>query len=185
MSLKIIAITTITLALIATDVFAQANHNTSRSNQRPGGIAVPVDTSTGTSVNSDNKAEKTKSTGHVTLIKKAEGEDTNDGDVPNENSTNLSQAPANSGTDETTVRLIKTGPGNTANGYQALSLQGADTEADVTGNVTIQKGRIMNNRPSIDSAEYCAKFSEAELKAALEACESGDESALTCHICHL
>ncbi|MEP3655194.1 MAG: hypothetical protein ABJO36_09885 [Litorimonas sp.] len=166
-------------------------------------VAAPVDTATESSLGSDKKVKENGRTGHVTLIKSAEGGDTNSGDASEEKSTkrprhggdfDISEirggtvAPADTGTDFTTIKSNTTGTGNTANGYQALSLQGAptDTGGDVTGNVTIQKRRVLDNQPSIDISEHCAKFSKAELKSALEACETeSSKSTIVCSCTHL
>ncbi|MEP3655281.1 MAG: hypothetical protein ABJO36_10330 [Litorimonas sp.] len=44
MKIHTIAILATAISLFAVDAYAQANHNTSRSNQRPGGVAAPADT---------------------------------------------------------------------------------------------------------------------------------------------
>ena len=75
-TLKALILGTAATTLFAAEAFAQANHNTSRSNKRAGGIATPADTSTQVGAEVDDaKVGPTENQGHVTLIKSAKGND--------------------------------------------------------------------------------------------------------------
>ena len=109
MNIKTIALMTTAFSLFAVEAYAQANHNTSRSNKTAGGIAAPADTAT------EGDEDRLKEN----LDLKVTG-------IGNGNTANGYQA----------LSADTSGIGNTANGYQALSLSKGK---DGTGHVTLIK----------------------------------------------
>lgn len=71
MNIKAIALMTTAFSLFAVEAYAQANHNTTRSNRKSGGIIAPVDTTTPL-VKVETKSVSEQTHGHVTLVRKTD-----------------------------------------------------------------------------------------------------------------